>query len=151
MCSICASIIEFIKKIVINNMSGMIYKFFRPTPIKVRRAVWELNIAMAARQRSRSRESVVIKTDEFVSGSALDPTKLLAEVLSGLNSLDVALTVNITDGDKTVVFALNSFVSKNYEVVDGMVKFGYKRLSVDHLRARLTYEINIDTKLDSIN
>jgi hypothetical protein len=96
---------------------------------------------MSTRPRSQSRERITVKTDTFKSGEALDPMKFLADLVDGLNSFDIGIAVNLTDGESRVSYALSTFVSKQYEIEDGKVKFGYRKLKLENLRASLTYEV----------
>jgi hypothetical protein len=117
----------------------------RSTSISVRIAIWEKIGKMSVRPRSQSRERVVVKSEEFVSGEALDPMKFLADLIEGLNSFDIGIAVKLTDGISSAAYSLSTFVSKKYEVENGKVKFGYRKLNLETLRASITYEVYVAT------
>jgi hypothetical protein len=96
------------------------------------------------RSRSVSRSRAVKNSDLFPSGKSLDPLVLLADVLDNFKSLDIPLAVNISDGENEVSYLLSVFISKEYEVVEDKVKFGFKKLNVSHLRASISFEISIE-------
>jgi len=55
----------------------------------------------------------------------------------------VPLSVKLTDGDSSVAFNLNTFLGKEYEVKDDMVKLGFKLLKVNALRASISFDVEI--------
>lgn len=125
-------------------MSHLVSTNFNKFPsVSTRIRVWELVPKMASRPRSQSRERVVVKTADFASGEALDPVKFLSDLIDGLNTLDVAISINLSDGTKKVSYQLSTFVRKQYEVRDGLVKFGFRSLRLDSLRATVSYEVCI--------
>jgi hypothetical protein len=106
------------------------------------------DMSSSIRSRSVSRSRVIKKSDLFPGGEALDPYVLLEDVLKNLNSTDVPLSVKLSDGNNTVVFILSTFLSKDYEVVNGKVTFGFRKLDVDSLRAKIEFDIGIESSGD---
>jgi hypothetical protein len=102
------------------------------------------NMSSSIRSRSVSRSRVVKRSDLFKSGEALDPVELLSDVLSNFKNVDVPLAVKITDGTEEVTYILSSFLSKDYEVVGEIVRFGFKKLNIKNLRAFISFEIQIE-------
>lgn len=100
------------------------------------------------RSRSVSRSRVIKQSNLFPSGEALDPYVLLEDILQNLTTTDIPLSVNVTDGVNSVSFLLNIFLSKDYEVKDGFVIFGFKRLNADHLRCKIEFSIQIEQSND---
>jgi len=113
------------------------------TDIRTRIAAWEIKTKFEMRPRSRSRERVVVDSSEFTSGEALDPMKLLVGIAENLKTLDLGLEVKLTDGEKRVSYPLSVFCSRQYEVVNGEVKFGFKRLKLGSLKASIEYNITV--------
>jgi len=97
------------------------------------------------RSRSVSRTRVIKKSDLFPSGESLDPTALLADLLDNVKNLDAPLAVKVTDGENEVTYLLSVFLSKEYEVSGGKVRFGFKKLNVEHLRASISFDIYIES------
>lgn len=95
------------------------------------------------RSRSVSRQRVVKLTEAFGSGEALDPYIFLEELLPHIKDLDVPLSVKLTDGENDVIFLLSNFLSKEYEVVGDLVKFGFKRLKLRSLKANISFDVNV--------
>jgi len=95
------------------------------------------------RSRSVSRSRVVKINNDFASGESLDPSALLSDLLSNVKTLDVPLTVKISDGNKEVSYSLPVFMSKEYEVVDGVVKFGFQRLQVRSLHVNISFDLQV--------
>lgn len=97
----------------------------------------------SSRSRSVSRTRVVKLTDLFPSGESLDPVALLDDVLPHINNLDIPLAVKISDSTNTVFFLLSTFISKEYEVIDDVVKLGFQRLKVKELKVNISFDISI--------
>lgn len=96
------------------------------------------------RSRSVSRSRIVKRSNLYQSGEALDPFILLGDILPGLTTTDIPLAVVLSDGDSSVSYLLSVFLTKDYEVVDDKVVFGFKRLNVKDLRAKIEFNITID-------
>lgn len=97
-----------------------------------------------SRSRSISRSRVVSDSSLFTSGKALNPHALLEDILPKLNTTDIPLHVVISDGTDSVNFLLNIFLSKEYEVIDEKVIFGFKKLSVGSLRCKIEFNIQLE-------
>lgn len=82
-------------------------------------------------------------SDTVASGEVLDPMALLGELLPHINSLDIPLAVTISDGSRSVSYILSVFISKEYEVVDGHVKFGLKRLVLKDLKVNISFDLTV--------
>lgn len=95
------------------------------------------------RSRSVSRHRVVKLTEQFDSGESLDPSIFLEELLMHIKDLDVPLSVKLTDGTNEVVYLLSVFLSKEYEVIGDVVKFGFKRLRLRSLQANISFDVNV--------
>jgi hypothetical protein len=52
--------------------------------------------------------------------------------------------VKLSDGENTVNYLLSVFLSKDYEVDGAYVKFGFKRLKLNQLKASVGFEIEIE-------
>jgi hypothetical protein len=52
--------------------------------------------------------------------------------------------VKLTDGETTVNYLLSIFLSKDYEVEGGYVKFGFRHLRLKSLKASVGFEIEIE-------
>jgi hypothetical protein len=98
---------------------------------------------MSVRNRSQSRSRVVKKSDLFASGESLDPYALLDGILNQLVSVDVPLSVKLTDGETSVAFNLNTFLGKEYEVKGDLVKLGFKSLKIRHLKASISFDVEL--------
>lgn len=100
------------------------------------------------RSRSTSRSRVVKKSDLFPGGEALNPHALLEDVLKHVKDTSIPLSVDLTDGNVKVSYNLNTFLSRDYEVVDGYVKFGFRRMLVNRLSAKIGFDIHIGEDSD---
>lgn len=96
------------------------------------------------RPRSVSRSRIIKQSDIFLSGQALDPYALLEDVLKNLNSTDIPLAVVLTDGESSISYLLSVFLSKEYEVNENRVHFGFKTMDVSSLRAKIEFNVDID-------
>jgi hypothetical protein len=103
-------------------------------------------MSSSVRSRSVSRSRVIKQTDLFPSGQALDPYVLLEDILNGLVSTEIPLSVIISDGDSSVSFLLSFFLSKEYEVDGDEVIFGFRRLKTASLRAKIEFNISLDNQ-----
>lgn len=87
---------------------------------------------------------MIKQNDLFPSGQALDPYVLLGDILNGLVSTEIPLSVVISDGNSSVSFLLPFFLSKEYEVDGDEVIFGFKRLKTASLRAKIEFNISLE-------
>jgi predicted GNAT superfamily acetyltransferase len=71
----------------------------------------------------------------------LEPSAVLSTLPSELLDLSPDLRVVITDGALTVRYGLSAFLSKNYRIVDGRIRFGAMRLNMASLRVLIGFEI----------
>lgn len=97
----------------------------------------------SSRSRSVSRSRVIKKSDLFLSGEVLDPYALLEGIVENLKSVDIPLAVVIKDETNTVTYLLSVFLNKEYEIREGKVIFGFKKLDVAHLRVSLEYNLSL--------
>jgi len=95
------------------------------------------------RSRSISRTRVTKVNDVFPSGESLDPIALLNDLLPHVKSLDVPLVVTIKDNRDSVSFILSVFIQKEYEISGDVVKFGFKRLKLNELKATISFDVSI--------
>lgn len=93
------------------------------------------------RSRSVSRTRFVRKTDLFESGESLDPYLLLDDLLKNLKDTQAPLSVKISDGTRSVTYLLSTFLMKEYEIINGKVKFGIISLDIDSLRVNISFDI----------
>jgi hypothetical protein len=98
---------------------------------------------MSSRSRSTSRTRITVKTDQFASGEALDPVAFLSDILGELKSFDAPLAVILDDGSTKVSYGLATFVSKKYEISNDMVSFGFKKLNLRSLKAKIEFDIQV--------
>jgi hypothetical protein len=96
------------------------------------------------RPRSLSRSKVVKISDAFPSGECLDPIALLDDLLNKVENVNLPLAVNLTDGENSVSFLLSIFISKEYEVLNGKVKFGLKKLNIKNLKIEISFKIELE-------
>jgi hypothetical protein len=82
-------------------------------------------------------------TSDFESGECLDPIALLDDLLPHIKSLDIPLAVTISDGEKSISYLLSIFTSREYEVRDGFVLFGLKKLKLKNLNVNISFDLNI--------
>jgi len=101
-------------------------------------------MSSSLRARSASRSRVIKHSDLFKSGKSLDPIALLSDLLEHVKSLDIPLAVKITDGINEVTYLLSVLISKEYEVIDEKVKFGFKRLDIKSLKATISFDVALD-------
>jgi hypothetical protein len=71
----------------------------------------------------------------------LDSGILLSALGNVYSSVDNVAVINITDGNENVSFTLNSFLSKNYDIENDKIKFGFKRIKVNGFRVSITCDI----------
>lgn len=95
------------------------------------------------RERSISRTRVIKVSDLFPSGESLDPIALLSDLLPHLNSFDIPLGITISDGNLSASYLLSVFVSREYEVLEGKVKFGLKKLDVRSLKINISFDLSV--------
>jgi hypothetical protein len=101
-----------------------------------------MNSNLRARSVSRSR---VVKNSELTpGGKVLDPHALLADVLDNIQNLDAPISVTLSDGAKSVSYLLSVLMSREFEVIDDVVRFGFVRLDVNNLRAVIKFEVAVD-------
>jgi len=83
-----------------------------------------------------------IKELEPGSGKrVLDPHLLLNSLGHIYSDMDTITSVQLTAGNEQVIYSLNSFLSKNYDIEDDKIKFGFKRLKINGLRVALICEL----------
>jgi hypothetical protein len=111
--------------------------------IKQKAQLWDLWYKMSSRSRSTSRTRITVKTDQFASGEALDPVAFLSDILGELKSFDAPLAVILDDGSTKVSYGLATFVSKKYEISNDMVSFGFKKLNLRSLKAKIEFDIQV--------
>jgi hypothetical protein len=63
-------------------------------------------------------------------GGSIDSSTLLGTLPSELLALADSLVVKIWDDKSSVIYRYNTFISKEYTVEDGHVKFGVRRLKL---------------------
>lgn len=86
--------------------------------------------------------SDAIKEVEPGSGKrVLDPHLLLDSLGHIYSDMDSVTSVQLTAGNEQVVYSLNSFLTKNYDIEDDKIKFGFKRLKINGLRVALICEL----------
>jgi len=95
------------------------------------------------RSRSVSRSRITKISSEATSGEVLDPAALLEDLLSKIPNLDAPLGVTLTSGTDSVTYLLSTFLSKEYEIREGLVIFGIKKLQLKGLRARISFEVEV--------
>jgi len=95
------------------------------------------------RSRSVSRSRVTKTSDSVLSGEILDPAALLEDILGKIPDLDIPLGVHLRSGSESVSFSLSVFLASEYEVVEGVVSFGIKKLALKGLRAKISFEIEV--------
>lgn len=95
------------------------------------------------RSRSVSRIRVVKQSSDFASGECLDPFALLEDILKELKDTSAPLSVTIKDKKRSVSFLLSTFLSKEYEIIEGRVLFGGVRLVLDELRVNISFDLSI--------
>jgi len=96
-----------------------------------------------SRSRSVSRSRVTRLTDSVEGGEVLDPVALLNDLVSNVISVDIPLVVHLSDSRQSVNYQLKNFISKEYEVKDGCVKFGIHRLILRELKVEIKYDLMI--------
>jgi hypothetical protein len=97
------------------------------------------------RQRSISRERIVVIDPGDRDSECLDPAQLLRDLLPKLTTLDIPLVVTLTDNSTSVSYPLNVFTSKLWRINDGKVIFGLKKIRLSELSANITYDIDVET------
>jgi hypothetical protein len=100
---------------------------------------------MSTRPKSIQWDNVTRNTPEFPSGKCLDPSALLSGLLPHFHTTNLPISVNLSDGTVEVAYSLMNFLSKNYEISNNLIHFGFKRLKFETLRVSLIYELEIDS------
>lgn len=95
------------------------------------------------RNRSVSRSKIIKISAEDGEKEYLDPVALLGEIIPHITDFDIPLHVNISDKNNSVTYLLSIFVSKEYEVIENMIKFGFKRISIKEMRVNISYDLEI--------
>jgi len=95
------------------------------------------------RNRSVSRSKIIKISIDDGDKEYLDPIALLGELIPHITDFDIPLHVRISDLNSTVVYLLSTFVSKEYEVVNDTVKFGFKRIRIKEMKVNLSYDLEI--------
>jgi hypothetical protein len=97
------------------------------------------------RPRSVSRERATVIDPGDPDAECLDPEQLLSSILSKLTTLDIPLSVTISDNENQVSYPINIFTSKLWPIRDGCVIFGLKRIKFEELKASINFNISIET------
>jgi hypothetical protein len=97
------------------------------------------------RPRSTSRDAVVIIDPDDSEKECLDPNKLLAPMLEKLTDLNVPLAVIISDANRSATYTLTAFTARLWPIRDGKVILGLKKIELKQLRARISFDIAIET------
>jgi len=96
-----------------------------------------------SRSRSVSRSRVTKLSDSVEGGEVLDPVALLDDLITNVTSVDIPLVVRVCDSRQGVNYLLKNFISKEYEVKDGRVKFGIRWLTLRELRVEIKYDLMV--------
>jgi len=98
------------------------------------------------RNRSVSRSKVIKISEEDGDKEYLDPIALLGEIIPHITDFDIPLHVKISDSDSSVVYLLSVFVSREYEVVDDVIKFGFKRIKIKEMKVNISYDLEVTSE-----
>jgi len=69
---------------------------------------------------------------------------LLEPLLSHIKDTSAPLAVRISDSKTSVTYLLGTFLSKNYEVKDKCVKFGYKNIILSEMKVNISFDITVE-------
>jgi len=87
--------------------------------------------------------AVTRSSDKYPGKLVLDPQLLLASFLERYPVSDVILAVTLSDDKDQVAYNLVTFLSRDYEIEDGIIKFGLKRISVERLRVTVSHQLRV--------
>lgn len=84
----------------------------------------------------------VIKDSGKGDGSQiLDSQALLRNLANIYGDVDELVTVTIKDGKELVSYSLESFLSKDYEIENKKIKFGFKKISISGFKVSVSYDV----------
>lgn len=95
------------------------------------------------RNRSVSRSKIIKISTEDGDKEYLDPIALLGELIPHITDFDIPLHVKISDLSSSVSYLLSTFVSKEYEVFNDTIKFGFKRIRIKEMKVNISYDLEI--------
>jgi len=98
------------------------------------------------RNRSVSRSKIIKISPDDGEKEHLDPIALLGELIPHITDFDIPLHVKISDLNSSVVYLLSTFISKEYEVTNDVIKFGFKRIKIKEMKVNISYDLEITTE-----
>lgn len=86
---------------------------------------------------------VTVPEDRLMSSESLEPARIIERIPQEFLSSDKKVYVKLSDGQDTVEFELNVFLSRSYPIRGRLVKFGSKSLILEKLSVFIGFKFII--------
>lgn len=94
--------------------------------------------------RTIAKSSVVRSSSINSETKLLDPFLVLESLLSKITDLNAPFAVNLSDNTKSISMTLATFTSREYPVIDNVIKFGVTKLKLDELKVSVSYDLAVN-------